>query len=121
MFDGYFKLLLEIIFIRSVAERTMEEEIRLQLIYVLASIEKAPYSRIRRYFYYLQQMNDSLFERILHEVALFVTPTGTTSSNQHGHYVLKAEHWANVDLIQSRFRVTEQQAVNTIILRQGKE
>lgn len=121
MLDGYLKLLLELVFVRSLAEETIEEELRLQIIHVLAAIEKAPYSRIRNYFNYIQQIDDALFERILNEVAQFVRPETGTSAQQ-GHFVLRPEFWlGRVDLVQAKHRASSQREYNTIILRQEKE
>jgi hypothetical protein len=121
MYDGYLKLLLELVFVRSLAEETIEEELRLQIIHVLAAIEKAPYSRIRQYFTYIQQIDDTLFERILNEVAEFVRPEVGTSAQQ-GHFVLRPEYWlGRVDLIQSKHRACSQREFNTIVLRMEKE
>ncbi|KAI6184164.1 E3 ubiquitin-protein ligase [Aphelenchoides bicaudatus] len=121
MLDGYLKLLLEMVFVRSLAEETMEEELRLQTIHVLALLEKPSYSRIRQYFTYIQQIDDALFEKILNEVAEFVKPQVGTSS-QHGHFVLRPEYWlGRVDFIQSKHRASSQREFNTIILRMEKE
>jgi hypothetical protein len=121
MLDGYMKLLFEVVFIYSLAELSLETELRMQIVHVLSSNEKAPYSRIRQYFNYIQQIDEHQFERILNEVALFVKPDAVGSSNQQGHYVLKQECWTDqVDLIQAKYRAIGPREFNSIALHQEK-
>lgn len=122
MVDGYLKLLLEILFVRSGAEMSFEDELRLEILHILMANERESYSRIRQTVPFNgTHIEDATFERVLGEVSTFVAPDQSSFFNQQGYYVLKPECWIQmVDMIRCRFRAKDQREFNKIGLRMEK-
>ncbi|KAI6242828.1 E3 ubiquitin-protein ligase [Aphelenchoides fujianensis] len=94
--DGFLKLLLELVLVRSFAELTPEEEMRFEIVQTIIT-------------------EDEPFERLLNEVASFIEPDQNGVMRQ-GHYRLKPEAWlTSVDL------ACNPREFNTILTRMEQE
>lgn len=121
MIDGYLKMLFELVFVQSLAEISMEKELRFQITHVLSVFDKATYSKIRQYFNYIPQIDEKLFDKTLQEIAQFVKPDAVGTSNQQGYYMLKAEAWTNeLNLIQAKYRSISPREFQSILIHQEK-
>ncbi|CAD5215843.1 unnamed protein product [Bursaphelenchus xylophilus] len=120
MVDGFLKLFLELLLIKSYVEMEVEEEVKLEVVHIL-STNQQPYSKLRqnlpdRGAEFNEQVNNC-FEKVVKKVARFEQPD-QGNQIQQGLYILTDEAWCNeVDMIRARFRASSPREFNALLMR----
>lgn len=120
MFDGFLKLLLEVLLLKSYVEMTIEDEVRAEVVHIISSHQQT-YSKLRQALPdrgpdYSVDCN-KIFEKILAKVATF-DPPDQGNEIQQGMYMLTSESWyKEFDPIRGRFRSNSLREYQALVLR----
>ncbi|CAD5211492.1 unnamed protein product [Bursaphelenchus okinawaensis] len=120
MIDGFLKLFLEILLIKSYVEMDLEDEVKAEVVHILSTSQQ-PYSKLRQNLpdrgSDFNELVNVCFEKVVKSVARFEQPD-QGNQIQQGMYILTDDAWYNdVDMVRARFRASSPREFNALIMR----